>query len=67
MSTNDVKHVHTDTDLDNTSVAEIQPTRMAAADFSTTYSDTGNTLYLQPGERLLLLRRTPFAPKVEPY
>ena len=67
MSTNDVEHVHTDTDLDNTSVAEIQPTRMAAADFSTTYSDTGNTLYFQPGERLLLLRWTPSVHKIKPY
>jgi len=49
VSINDVKHVHTDTDSDDTSVTEIQPPRMAAADFSTTYSDIGDTLYLQPG------------------
>jgi len=67
VSINDVKHVHTDTDSDDTSLAGIQPPHTAAANFSTTYSDIGNTLCLQHGEWLLLLRRTPSASKVKPY
>ena len=65
-SASGVKNMYTDTDLDNTRIVEIRPLRTAAADFSTTYLGTGNTLYLQPGERLLLLRWTPSAPKVKP-
>jgi len=41
VSTSDVKHVHTGTGLDNTSVAENQPPRMAVDSFSTTDSHTG--------------------------
>jgi len=56
VSINEVKQVQIDTDLDNASIAKILPPREETADYSITSSDIDNTLYLQPGRRLLLLQ-----------
>jgi len=54
--------VHTCTGLDDTAIADSQRL-LTTTDFSTIYSDSGGTLYLQSGERSLPLRRPPLLPK----
>jgi len=56
VSINEVKHVQIGNDLDNASVALIRLPHEETADYSITSSDIDNTLYLQPGRRLLLLQ-----------
>lgn len=67
VSTDDIKRVHSGTGLDDTCVAENHPSPTVAVDFSTIHSDTGDALYLQSGERFLLLPWNPPAPKAKPY